>query len=101
MGSSFGFTWYMVRMVRMKGFMGVIGGLIGIIFSVCGFGIMGWAGIKNDVLSRRVGLIAGIVMTAVSVLSIIGALIGHSASGGDLIMLAIPALYTISLVMTA
>ena len=63
--------------------------------------IMGWAGIKNDVLSRRVGLIAGIVMTAVSVLSIIGALIGHSASGGDLIMLAIPALYTISLVMTA
>ena len=60
-----------------------------------------YCGIKDDILSRRNGLIAGIIMTAATLISMIAALVGHHFSAGDMIMFAIPALYTISTVLTA
>ena len=100
-GRTWGLNWFFFHHVVRSGFMSVMGSVIGIIFTVVGFAVMGYCGIKGDILSRRTGLIAGVVITGVSLLSLIGAVIGHSFSGGDLIMLAVPALYTVSLIKTA
>ena len=100
-GRSWGISWMMFSMFRREGFMGVMGSIIGIIFAVACFGYMAYCGIKDDILSRRNGLIAGIIMTAATLISMIAALVGHHFSAGDMIMFAIPALYTISTVLTA
>ena len=100
-GRTWGLNWFFFHHVARNGFMSVMGNVIGIIFTVAGFAVMGYCGIKGDILSRRTGLVAGVVITAVSLISLAASVIGHSFSGGDLIMFAIPALYTISLIKTA
>lgn len=102
-GHSYGTTFILFSMVRKGTFMGFLGNLIAIIFTVFGFGMMCYNGLtleKNE-SSKRLAFIYGCVMTVLCLISLICAINGHSFNFGDIILLSLPAIYTFAVFKTA
>lgn len=97
-GSSWFFRFAMFSMVRDGGFMGYLGNLLSMLIVVVGFGAMCIFGFKvvkgGGMKAVRPALLAGVLMTLLSVISLICSISGHMFTFGDLIILAMPAVYT-------
>lgn len=99
-GKSSGFFRFaMFSLVKSGGFMGFLGNLISVLIIAVGFGAMCFFGFKatrgGDMKSVRSALAAGIIMTIISVISLICSIISHIFNFGDLIILAMPVVYTV------
>lgn len=97
-GNSGLFRFAMFSMVRSGGVMGYLGNLMSMVIVAVGFGLMCISGLKalhgGGMKAVRSALTAGAVMTVMSVVSLFCSISGRSFNFGDIIILAIPALYT-------
>lgn len=96
-GSGF-FRFAMFSMVRNGGIMGYLGNLLSMLIVAAGFGAMALFGFSaasgGGMKSVRSALVAGLIMTAMSVISLICSFAGHMFNFGDIIILALPAAFT-------
>lgn len=88
-------------MAQKGSFMGFVGNLTGIAIACAGFGAMAYFGFGKSPASRRKGFIWGAAMTVICIVSAIAALVGNWFSFGDLIMIALPAVYTFGMFKSA
>lgn len=97
-GNSGFFRFAMFSMVRNGGVMGYLGNLLSMIIVAAGFGGMCICGFKvaagGGVKAMRPALLAGLLMTIMAVISLICSIAGKMFNFGDLIILALPAVYT-------
>lgn len=99
-GGSGGFFRYaMFSMVKNGGAMGYLGNLLSMVVIAAGFGAMCVFGLHaaggGGMKSVRTALAAGGIMTVMSVASLICSIAGGIFSFGDIIILLLPALYTL------
>lgn len=97
-GNGWFFRFAMFSMVRSGGVMGYLGNLLSMLMVAAGFGAMCWFGIGavrgRGMKSVRSALIAGVAMTVLSVISLICAIARGMFNFGDIIILALPSVYT-------
>ena len=97
-GTGWFFRFAMFSIVRSGGIMGYLGNLLSMLLVAAGFGAMFWFGMGavrgRGMKSVRSALIAGAAMTVLSIISLICAIAGGMFNFGDLIILALPAVYT-------
>lgn len=86
----------MFNMMKRGTFLGYVGNIIGVIGSAYGFGSMGYYGLRftMDSTKAKSAFVWGVVMTAVCALSLVMSFFARSFSFGDIILLALPAVYT-------
>lgn len=101
MGGGFFVGLRIFNMAASGTFMGFIGNLFGIVVTALGFGSMALCGFKNDHSSRRKGFICGAIMTVLCVISAIAAIIDGAFTFGDILITALPAIYTYGMLKTA
>ena len=97
-GNSWFFRFAMFSVVKNGGFMGYLGNLLSMIIVAAGFGGMCVFGFKvaagGGVKAMRPALLAGLVMTVMAVISLFCSIAGKMFNFGDLIIIALPAVYT-------
>lgn len=82
-------------------FMGFLGNLLGMVITCMGFGVMAFLGFKGGSSANKKGFLYGAAMTVLSVVSMIMAIVSGSFTIGDMLMAALPAVYTYALLKTA
>lgn len=97
-GNSWFFRFAMFSMVRDGGFMGYIGNLMSMLIVAFGFGAMCISGLRavrgGGMKAVRSALIAGCFMTVMAIISLICSIAGGMFNFGDIVMLALPGIYT-------
>lgn len=97
-GNGWFFRFAMFSIVRRGGIMGYLGNLLSMVLVAAGFGSMFWFGLGaargKGMKTVRSALIAGAAMTVLSIISLICAIAGGMFNFGDIIILALPAVYT-------
>lgn len=88
-------------MAQRGTFMGFIGNLTGIAIACAGFGAMAFFGFSKAPSAKRKGFLWGIAMTVICVVSGIAAIVGGWFTFGDLIIAALPAIYTYGMFRSA
>lgn len=93
----------MFNMMKRGTFLGYIGNIVGVLGSAYGFGSMGFFGFRftADETKAKPAFMWGIAMTAVCALSLVMSIFAKSFSFGDIILLALPAVYTFAVYKTA
>lgn len=92
-------SWALFSMTRHGTAMGMLGNIIGIAFTVIGFGAMCYYGLFKK--GGKNAFIWGAVMTALSALSLIMSIFGGSFNFGDILLLALSGTYTYSTIKLA
>ncbi|MGN0553254.1 MAG: hypothetical protein ACI4I1_07715 [Oscillospiraceae bacterium] len=92
-------SWALFSMTRSGTAMGMLGNIIGIAFTVIGFGAMCYYGLFYK--GGKNAFIWGAVMTALSALSLIMSIFGGSFNFGDILLLALAGAYTYSTIKLA
>ncbi len=99
------FRFALFSVVRRGDFLGFLGNLASVLIVAVGFGAMCYFGFRavggGDMKAVRSALTAGIIMTVIAVVSLIFSVIGHIFNFGDLIILAMPAVYTFCVFSTS
>ncbi len=97
-GESFFFRFAMFSMMKNGGAMGYLGNLLSMLIVAAGFGGMCLSGLKavrgGGMKAVRSALIAGGLMTLLSVISLICSIAGGMFNFGDIVILLMPAVYT-------
>lgn len=97
-GESYFFRFAMFSMMRSGGAMGYLGNLLSMLIVAAGFGGMCLSGLKavrvGGMKAVRSSLIAGGLMTLLSVISLICSIAGGMFNFGDIVILLMPAVYT-------
>ncbi len=97
-GNSWFFRFAMFSVVKNGGVMGHLGNLLSMIIVAAGFGGMCICGFKvaagGGVKAMRPALLAGLLMTIMAVISLFCSIAGKMFNFGDLIIIALPAVYT-------
>lgn len=89
-------------MARQGTMLGFIGNILGIAVTCGGFGAMGFYGLtSNRSSSRKNAFIWGLIMSAVCLLSLLCSIIAHRFNFGDILILALPLLYTFGIFKSA
>lgn len=100
-GESFFFRYAMFSMVRSGGIMGYLGNLLSMLIVAFGFGVMFFFGLRalrgGGMKAVRPALVAGGIMSLMSIVSLFCSIGGGMFNFGDLIILAMPVVYTICL----
>lgn len=100
-GKSFFFRYAMFSIVRSGGIMGYLGNLMSMLIVAFGFGVMFLFGLRalrgGGMKAVRPALIAGGIMSLMSIISLFCSIAGGMFNFGDLIILAMPVVYTICL----
>ena len=100
-GESFFFRYAMFSMVRSGGIMGYLGNLLSMLIVAFGFGIMFFFGLRalcgGGMKAVRPALVAGAIMSLMSIVSLFCSIAGVIFNFGDLILLAMPVVYTVCL----
>lgn len=92
-------SWALFSMTRNGNAMGFLGNIIGIAFTVIGFGAMSFRGLTGK--NKKSAFIWGAVMTGMSLLSMIMSIISGSFNFGDILLLVLSAVYTYSVLQLA
>ena len=82
-------------MARSGTFMSFMGNIIGMIFTVGGYGLMGYHGMNGGTKSQKSGLAIGAVMTIVCLVSLFCSVATKRFNFGDVVMLLLPIWYCI------
>ncbi len=97
-GNSWFFRFAMFSVVKNGGVMGYLGNLLSMIIVAAGFGGMCICGFKvaagGGVKAMRPALLAGLLMTIMAVISLFCSIAEKMFNFGDLIIIALPAVYT-------
>lgn len=100
-GESFFFRYAMFSMVRSGGIMGYLGNLLSMLIVAFGFGVMFFFGLRalrgGGMKAVRPALVAGAIMSLMSIVSLFCSIAGGIFNFGDLIILAMPVVYTVCL----
>lgn len=100
-GESFFFRYAMFSMVRSGGIMGYLGNLLSMLIVAFGFGVMFFFGLRalrgGGMKAVRPALVAGAIMSLMSIVSLFCSIAGGMFNFGDLIILAMPVVYTVCL----
>ncbi len=90
-------------MARQGTMLGFIGNLLGIAVTCGGFGAMGFYGFTSyrSASYRKYAFIWGLVMSAICLLSLVCSIFARSFNFGDIILLALPLLYTYGIFKSA
>lgn len=90
-------------MTRRGTMLGFIGNILGIAVTCGGFGAMGFYGFTSyrSASSRKNAFIWGLVMSAICLLSLVCSFFARSFNFGDIIILALPLLYTYGIFKSA
>lgn len=89
-------------MARQGTMLGFIGNILGIAVTCGGFGAMGFYGLtSNRSSSRKNAFIWGLIMSAVCLLSLLCSIFAHRFNFGDILILALPLLYTFGIFKSA
>lgn len=90
-------------MARRGTMLGFIGNILGIAVTCGGFGAMGFYGFTSyrSASSRKNAFIWGLVMSAICLLSLVCSFFARSFNFGDIIILALPLLYTYGIFKSA
>ena len=80
-------------MARSGTFMSFMGNIIGILFTVGGYGLMGFHGINGGTKSCKTGLCIGAVMAVVCLISLFCSIATKRFNFGDILMLLLPIWY--------
>lgn len=98
-GRGYFVSWALFSMTRGGTALGMLGNIIGIAFTAIGFGAMCFYGLINK--NKKSAFIWGVVMTALSVLSLIMSIYGRSFNFGDILLLLLSGAYTYSTIKLA
>lgn len=105
LGRSFIFGLSMFGMIKGGTFMGYLGNVLGLLITVAGFGAMGIFGglltIFKKESARRSAFISGAIMSGMALVSMLFSIFGGRFTFGDIIILLIPALFTLFIIQTA
>lgn len=100
-GNSWFFRFAMFSITRGGGFMGYLGNLMSMLIVALGFGVMCVCGLRavkgHGMKVIRSALIAGAFMTVMAIISLICSISKGIFNFGDIIVLAMPAVYTFCL----
>lgn len=88
-------------MARNGTAMEFIGNILGIIIACGGFGLMGMHGLSSSNSSKQSGVIYGIIMTIICIISMICSMVIKSLGLGDILMVLLPVAYTIAVINTS
>ncbi|MGN0636875.1 MAG: hypothetical protein ACI4J0_00755 [Huintestinicola sp.] len=90
-------------MVRQGTMLGFIGNIIGIAITCGGFGAMGFYGFTSyrSSSSRKNAFIWGLIMSAICLVSLFCSIFAHRFNFGDILILAVPLLYTYGIFKSA
>ena len=89
-------------MIARGSFMGFIGNVLSVVVLCGGFGAMAYYGLVAEGSSAHKKAFGyGVAMTAVCGISLLIALFGHIFTIGDLLVFALPAVYTYAVLKTA
>jgi len=88
-------------MARQGTFMGFIGNILGIAVTCGGFGAMAYYGFSGGLNAKKKAFGYGIAMTVICGISLLFAIFGHIFTIGDLLIVALPAVYTYAVLRTA
>ena len=92
-------SWALFSMTRSGSAFGMLGNIIGIAFTVIGFGAMCYYGLFKK--GGKNGFLWGAAMTALSLLSLIMSIFSGSFNFGDILLLILAAAYTYSTIKLA
>ena len=98
-GHGYYVSWALFSMTRSGSAFGMLGNIIGIAFTVIGFGAMCYYGLFYK--GGKSAFVWGAVMTALSALSLIMSIFGGSFNFGDILLLALSGAYTYSTIKLA
>lgn len=90
-------------MARSGTVMGFFGNIIGMALTALGFGAMAVFGFSlgKGAAFRKKAFVWGLVMSALCVISVICSIFAHSFNFGDIILLALPLVYTYAVLKSA
>ena len=90
-------------MAKQGTMLGFIGNILGIAVTCGGFGAMGFYGLTSyrSSSSRKNAFIWGLVMSAICLLSLVCSIFARSFNFGDILLLALPLLYTFGIFKSA
>ena len=90
-------------MARQGTFMGFIGNILGIAVTCGGFGAMGIYGFMSyrSSSAKKNAFIWGLVMSAICLLSIVCSIFARTFNFGDIILTALPVLFTLGMLKSA
>lgn len=89
------------NMVAKGSFMGFIGNVLSVLILCGGFGAMAYYGFSGGQSAKKKAFGYGIAMTAICGVSLLFAIFGHIFTIGDLLIVALPAVYTYAVLRTA
>lgn len=92
-------SWALFSMTRSGSAFGMLGNIIGIAFTVIGFGAMCYYGLFRK--GGKNAFVWGAVMTVLSVLSLLMSLFSGSFNFGDILLLLLAGAYTYSTIKLA
>lgn len=101
--SSYFFGIAIFNMMRRGTFMGFIGNIISVGLAVLGFGAMGFYGFRfvSDSSKSKEAFLWGLVMLGVCAISLVMSIFARTFTIGDIVLLALPAVYTFAVFKTA
>lgn len=93
----------MFSMARSGTMMGYIGNILGIAVTAVGFGLMAYLGFDSfrSQQAKKKAFVWGVVMSSICLLSLICSIFAGTFNFGDMLLLALPAIYTFALIKTA
>ncbi len=91
----------MFAMIAKGSFMGFIGNVLSVIILCGGFGAMAYYGFSGGQYAKKRAFGYGIAMTAICGVSLLFAIFGGIFTIGDLLIVALPAVYTYAVLRTA
>lgn len=100
-GKSFLFDFRIFGIVERGTFFGFIGNIVGTAITCIGFGLLAWYGFGKSQSAKKNGFIYGLVMTGICLVSMIAAIIGGGFTLGNLLIFALPAVYTYAVLKSA
>ncbi len=99
-GSDFIISLAIFRFISQGTIMSFLGNVLSVVVMVYGFGMMALYGFDGTHSSKKKGFAYGAVMTCICLLSMVFAIFGHFTIG-DLLLVALPAVYTFGMLKTA
>ena len=101
LGRSYFTNFRIFSMIQTGSFFGFIGNVLGYAIMCLGFGALALYGFGNSQSAKRKGFIYGLIMTAICLISMIASIIGRGFTIGDLLIAALPAVYTFAVLKSA
>jgi len=89
------------NMIAKGRFMGFIGNVLSVVILCGGFGAMAYYGFSGGLNAKKKAFGYGIAMTVICGISLLFAIFGHIFTIGDLLIVALPAVYTYAVLRTA